>query len=1616
MKNFFLSVKYFYSIQHISIGGRCVCNGHAEKCDALNYKPDKLVCGCSHYTCGDQCQECCPGFQQKPWRPSRENDEFECEPCQCYGHSNECLYDPEIDAKKLSIDIHGNYEGGGVCQSCQHNTEGINCEKCKRGFYRPFDVPIDTEDACRPCECNNQYSTGNCAESTGQCECKPQYTGKNCEMCADGYTDWPNCKQCPCNHNGSLDGGSCFPPCRCKFGFLGPNCDKCVDGYYGFPDCRPCQCDHKGRFSLNCDLITGQCYCRMGYKGVQCEECDNGYYNLDGQVCSPCNCDTTGTTDDVCNKNTGTCMCKENYAGERCDKCAPGFYDFPSCLSCSCDLEGSVDNECISFGTSKQCKCVVGRGGPECRECAPGFFKFPECSDCECDEAGSIGRSCDPKTGKCKCKQNFIGDKCAECAPNLFNYPHCEECRCHPDGTSSEFPGCNKNLKQAQGIVCPCRANVQGRQCDQCKDGFYGLSKENPKGCSMCECAKEGTLNELSTCDQSTGQCQCKPFVTSANCNECKAGTYKVERDNLFGCQTCDCQVGSSIDNNCDPDTGKCSCLQGIVGNKCDRPIQNYYIPSLHHLKYEMESCFTGSSFNPETRTFDNIKFVRVLNDEQIMPNYSSTGFMKLNKLNGEVMQRIEVKTPGTYRMIIRYVNQNPEESELFIRIKPTEAGKSEEQNTTMYLPQSVGPKFESILVNRMSAFPLELENAEYFFTFQNSLDNVFLDYFVLLPSNYYESTVLQENVEEACRDFRDEHLCIQYQYLPLDKFSHQYALNNENAGKIDSVNIDDIKEFNHTEKSPLNIAKLNKENSLNLNMMFPSESKFVALVDFMNLNDDGQEMDVEVVHDGSNKVQKGHVYLYKCNYTTICREVILGKDLNKPLVIDGVKSADFILKSGSRNGKLLINKLTLVPLSKFDVNMIKLAPYCIVKDKVCIPMEYSPLPSQKVELDESMERSLLPIQKSAPSHIPSSKTVYLNDFMPEMTVPVSKASSEDQVLIVYYYQPNHASVNVSVNIDNVNRGSFQADYCPSISGCRSVVNFESSGEAFSNPEIRSVQFELSQNGQDIWLDYILFVPSAQVNFETLNSHAPIDLTDEFVKKCATNHFHIESNSNEFCDRAVFSLSAAYNNGAKSCDCEPSGSVSAACEVFGGKCQCKPNIVGQHCDACKSGHYKFPDCLPCDCPSGNCDPVTGQCACPPNVINNCTVCADETFGFHPVYGCEPCACDLDSTVDSSNMCSKETGQCDCKPNYDSLKCDQCKAGYYSYPECIECGCDKRGTNSQICDPTTAQCKCKENVKGELCQECHEDSYNLEASNPKGCTKCFCFGMTTRCRQPNHLFYRRLKYFIPTEIDDWSDWSLSLPKTIDPELAKGIKLMNRTNFEGLMVELSDEVKNSEVKLDESIYFIAPKPFIGDKVTSYGATIRYKIDHGQVSSKTYEPVLVLSGMNMTLVHYAKSDVLEETVALVESEFVHLNSNMKPSREQLLTVLSNLKAVKIRAMYSPKPHFVELVNFEFDQAVEATEEGADETRLASRAEYCTCPQNYRGYSCENCVDGFYKVPSLGPGAFGCAPCNCNNHAEACDQETGICTECLDNTEGIFSRFFLTTEINLMMVQTVV
>lgn len=90
-------------------------------------------CLCPEGYLGSSCEECAQGYVRHSAGRYLGRCVVPSIPCNCNYHSEEC-------------DRRTNY-----CHNCRHNTEGRNCEKCKRGFYG--DATLGREDSCRPCPC-----------------------------------------------------------------------------------------------------------------------------------------------------------------------------------------------------------------------------------------------------------------------------------------------------------------------------------------------------------------------------------------------------------------------------------------------------------------------------------------------------------------------------------------------------------------------------------------------------------------------------------------------------------------------------------------------------------------------------------------------------------------------------------------------------------------------------------------------------------------------------------------------------------------------------------------------------------------------------------------------------------------------------------------------------------------------------------------------------------------------------------------------------------------------------------------------------------------------------------------------------------------------------------------------------------------------------------------------------------------------------------------------------------------------------------------------------------------------------------------------------------------------
>lgn len=255
--------RYYYSVKDISVGGMCICYGHARACP-LDPATNKSRCECEHNTCGDSCDQCCPGFHQKPWRAGTFLTRTECEACNCHGKAEECYYDEEVARRNLSLNIHGKYIGGGVCINCTQNTAGINCETCVDGFFRPKGVSPKYPRPCQPCHCDPVGSLNEvCVKdekharrglAPGSCHCKTGFGGVSCDRCARGYTGYPDCKSCNCSGSGSTNEDPCFGPCNCKENVEGGDCSRCKMGFFNLQEANP-----KGCEECFCSGVSDRC-------------------------------------------------------------------------------------------------------------------------------------------------------------------------------------------------------------------------------------------------------------------------------------------------------------------------------------------------------------------------------------------------------------------------------------------------------------------------------------------------------------------------------------------------------------------------------------------------------------------------------------------------------------------------------------------------------------------------------------------------------------------------------------------------------------------------------------------------------------------------------------------------------------------------------------------------------------------------------------------------------------------------------------------------------------------------------------------------------------------------------------------------------------------------------------------------------------------------------------------------------------------------------------------------------------------------------------------------------------------------------------------------------------
>lgn len=1406
------------------------------------------------------------------------------------------------------------------------------------------------------CNCNYSNSTGNCADLTGRCECRTEFTPPNCDTCSYGYFGYPNCRRCECFLNGT-DGYHCEGKegCPCKLNYAGHYCNLCAEGYYNFPDCLPCACTEVGSRDNVCNVVSGNCTCKNNFGGRSCDACEHGYY--DYPTCTFCNCDARGTEEEVCNKETGSCLCKEGYGGARCDQCVNGYYGYPNCRPCNCSSIGSSSISCDSTG---KCSCLDNFAGRTCDQCSPGYYKYPECIACNCDSHGSIGVSCDSE-GECQCLDNFDGPRCDQCTEGFYNFPRCEGCNCDPAGVVKSFTGCGS---LPAGELCQCKDRVEGRICNECKPLYWNLLPSNPDGCESCRCHVPGVIGSIGECESKTGQCICKPGATSRDCSQCVDGAYNLRESNLFGCENCGCDIGGSVSNICDKETGQCVCQPRVTGVDCKQPLQAHYFPTLHQFRYEVEDGRTPSN-----------NAVRYEYDEENFPNYSWKGYAVFNQLQDEIIQKVYVQQSSVYRMVLRFVNRNSEPVIGKIVISPDNPSETEQEFKVQFKP-SVEPSFVTVAGihgNLPSPFVM---NPGYW-SISIAIDkSLFLDYFVLLPSEYYEATLLTQDVNVPCQ-IGYKGLCRHFGYPSLEPFDSVRGTGgfiNENGVRIPlseyftdravlaEVGVDEIPLINAAQEK------------VHFELRIAKPGLHVLVITYLTATNEDKTSTLLIEANTSNK---GRVTLYPCKYTSICRQVVTDR-YGKIAVLNFPSNYVSLVLNGERDSNVAIDSIVAIPYDNWSLDYIQPKSVCVRKNGKCVQgMFPGAADAKKVEFETDNEVLVTGI-RPAGIYDNATKLVHLKNDDEMVDIRTKVPQPGEYVFVVLYYQPDHPGFELDVLVQN---GKFYEaklpfSHCPSNSGCRGTITQADGNERFQLIENVVLSFKASP-GTSVWLDYILIIPADQYNEKVLKK-IQFDQTKDFIQRCGNNHFHLNITDEGFCKDSVFSLTTHYNNGALPCHCIREGTKSFECAKFGGQCPCKDNIIGRRCEICKTGFYGYPNCKPCNCPStAICEPESGECVCPDRVVGElCDQCETGTYGFHPIIGCQECDCSPLGVLNGDLQCDLLAGNCTCKKNVVGRKCDKCQAGFSQFPHCEKCDCDVRGTTEDICDQYTAECYCKDNVQGLACDVCKEGTFNIQSDNAEGCSKCFCFGKTTRCSSAN--LYK-------TFTTNMIDWDVVI---VDEKTPGNVTFLSvepqDVNDTTTVVGLTGSETFSNI-----VYFAAPGNYLGKKLTSYGGSLNYTIHYstGPFGEAVLGADVILYGAGSFLLYYCEEQPpsftrFHASLKLVESNLI-TPANLPVTREQLLTVLEDLQGIYIRATYW-KPSIQAMIS-------DVTLDEADDlytynSVLADSVEQCQCPPNYQGLSCEECAPGYYRVDS-GPSGGYCVKCQCNGHAETCDVKTGVC-----------------------------
>ncbi|KAJ8257557.1 hypothetical protein GJAV_G00186910 [Gymnothorax javanicus] len=1009
----------------------------------------------------------------------------------------------------------------------------------------------------------------------------------------------------------------------------------------------------------------------------------------------------------------GRCECKHNTEGLNCERCRDFHNDLPWSPAESHDPH--TCRECNCNGHSSQCHFDMAV------YLATGNVSGGVCDDCL---HNTMGRNCE------MCKPFYYQDPVRD----IRDPAACVSCDCDPAG-SLEQGMCDSHTDPDMLMIagqCRCKQNVRGTRCDYCKDGFFGLSQNDPLGCQACNCDPRGIIVTASPCDQISGDCSCKRYVTGRYCNQCLHLVPFLES-----------QVTPTV-------------------TRVDAVWDTYPEDNLKTLTYHRRGL------GPRTRIGDgqtripkqdwNTGFLKNIDTKRELFLFLSAQLVKQD-LGGSLLLSTNKESVLSNKQ--HHVSGpqpcNHTEADTRIMLHHAHAAQQHHQGalvrtvdsdvvilaihffsslglSQLWVCLGSGKKMLDIPIHTLSA-QLGPSSEPQEFSAQSQHMRTLKRFVVVM---YSKGSGLERVNEARLRLFTSGKKTLEalpptqaalYQHIRRAMLQASFFWSQATSVHQDILDFHDWGWHKDSTGGWLPFWTTLEDSSKACSILLQCVS------------DNGQcDCRPHLIGRQCADVQPGY-FCAPLDFYTYEAEDAVGHSSDDSALpgrarpqaeTDCVQHLNNQLRRHKRHRRIAAAQQQRTALRR--IRQLQQAP-----DVQRVNREQSP--NQMITWTGP---GFARVKDGAGLIFTVNNIPYAMEY--DIMIRYEPESTEDWEAIV-----SITSLQLPTSSRCGNVLPTEQMYTVVLSHHRRYIQmprpfcFEPSNQYIV--AIRFQRYGVSHRYLTafILVDSFVLIPK-YTELPGFQGREPVaeQRREEMLRYMCLDSFMTTPMPTlaEMCTKLICSISAIIHDGALPCLCDPQGSISAECNRVGGQCQCKPNVIGRRCDQCAPATYGFGPygCTACECHvhgslSHQCDPVTGQCPCRRGASGR--QCADCQVGQWGFPDCRPCQCN-----GHAEACDARTGTCQsCRDHTTGPACDRCVDGFYGNPvlgsgdHCRPCPCPGHPgsghSNGDTChaDHNTDQivCHCRQGYAGPRCDRCAPGYFGNPERPDGSCQSCECNG-------------------------------------------------------------------------------------------------------------------------------------------------------------------------------------------------------------------------------------------------------------------------------------------------